>query len=129
MTQIAAEGEWGRIEWAIDLNGNMPARSYYLNLSDADKAKINALFQLFVRQGFIKNREKFKKLGDKAKGKGSELWEFKSFQNRFLGDYRPNRRFVIAYALRKKGDNLPKTDIAKAVRILEESDQRERRIP
>jgi hypothetical protein len=50
------------------------------------------------------------------------------FQNRFLGDYRPNSRFVIAYALRKKGDNLPKTDIAKPVRILAENYQRERGI-
>ena len=103
----------------------MPARSYYLDLSDDDKAKVLALFQRLADRGFIQNREKFKKLGSKAKGKGSELWEIKSFQLRFLGDYRQNRRFIIAHALRKKSDNLPKSDIAKAVRILRAHDQRE----
>jgi len=129
VTQIAAVGKWGKVEWATDQNGKMPARSYYLDLSDDDKAKVLALFQRLADHGFIQNREKFKKLGEKAKGKGSELWEFKSFQHRFLGDYRQNRRFIIAHALRKKSDNLPASDIAKAVRILQEHDQREKGIP
>ena len=129
MTQIAAEGKWGRVEWATDRNGNMPARSYYSDLPDSDKAKILTLFQLFANQGFLQNREKFKKLGSKAKGKGSELWEFKSFQHRFLGDYKQNRRFIIAHALRKKSDNLPASDIARAIRILQEHDQREEGLP
>ena len=102
MTQIAADGKGGRVEWASDQNGEMPARDYYVDLPDKDKAKIGALFQLFANQGFVQNREKFKKLGSKAKGKGSELWEFKSFQHRFLGDYRQKGRFIIAHALRKK---------------------------
>ena len=122
-------GEWGRVEWATDGNGNTPALSYYLELTDSDQAKINALLKRLADRGFIQNREKFKKLGSKAKGKGSELWEIKSFQLRFLGDYRQNRRFIIAHALRKKSDKLPKSDIAKAVRILQESDQREKGIP
>ena len=129
MTQIAAEGKWGRVEWATDRNGNMPARSYYSDLPDSDKAKILTLFQLFANQGFLQNREKFKKLGSKAKGKGSELWEFKSFQHRFLGDYRPRSRSIIAHALQKKSDNLPTSDIARAVRILQENDQREEGMP
>ena len=122
-------GEWGRVEWATDGNGNTPALSYYLELPDSDQAKINALLKLLADRGFIQNREKFKKLGSKAKGKGSELWEIMSFQLRFLGDYGQNRRFIIAHALRKKSDKLPKSDIAKAVRILQENDQREKGIP
>lgn len=129
MTLIAADGKWGRVEWASDKNGDMPARDYYLALPDKDKAKISALFQLFANRGFIQNREKFKKLGSKAKGKGSELWEFKSFQHRFLGDYRQKGRFIIAHALRKKSDNLPTSAIAKAVRILQENEQREEGTP
>lgn len=106
----------------------MPARDYYLALPGKDQAKILPLFQIFANRGLIQNGEKFKKLGSKAKGKGSELWEFKSFQHRFLCDYRQNGRFIIAiiaYALQKKRDNLPKPDIEKAVRILQENDQRE----
>ena len=128
MTQVAVKGEWGGVAWASDKNGNMPARDYYLALPDNDKAKILTLFQYLANKGFIGNREKFKKLGKKTKGKGSELWEFKSFQHRFLGDYRPNGRFIIAYALQKKSDNLPKPDIEKAIRILQENDQQEKGI-
>lgn len=126
MDQIAAQGAWGRVEWAVDAKGEMPARSYYLGLSDKDKAKLNALFQRLAEHGSISNREKFKNLGPQAKGRGSELWEFKSFQERFLGDFRPGRRFIIAHALRKKSDNLPISDIEKAVRILETHDQKEK---
>ena len=129
MTRTAAEGTWGKVEWATDGTGKMPARSYYLALSDNDTAKIVKIFQRFANQGFITNKEQFKKLGSKAKGEGSELWEFKSFQHRFLGDFRPNGRFIIAHALRKKSDNLPTSDIAKAVRILREHDQREEGSP
>ena len=103
-TQIAIgpiRGEWGQVEWATDGNGNRTALSYYPKLADRDKAKINALLKLLADLGFIDNREKFKKLGSKAKGEGSELWEFKSFQLRFLGDYRQNGRFIIAHAFRK----------------------------
>lgn len=127
LTHIAADGgEGGRVvEWATDANGDMPARSYYLDLSDDDQIKILELFRRLADRGFIPNREKFKKLGKKAKGTGAELWEIKSFQHRFLGDFRPNRRFIIAHALRKKSNTLPKPDIAKAVRILREHDQRE----
>lgn len=128
LTQIAARGEWGRVKWASDRNGNMPARSYYEALPDKDQAKILPLFRLLANKGFIQNREKFKKLGKRAKGEGSELWEFKSFQHRFLGDFRPGGHFIIAHALQKKSDNLPKPDIEKAVRILKENDQREKRM-
>jgi hypothetical protein len=105
----------------------MPARDYYLSLLEKKRAKVNALFGRFAEQGVIHNREKFRRLGHKAAGKGAQLWEFKSFQDRFLGDFRPGKRFLIAHALCKKGDNLSQSDIERAVRILEENDLRERK--
>ncbi len=66
-------------------------------------------------------------LGEKAGPKARGLWECKSFQIRFIGDFRPGGRFIIAHGLdNKKKDNLPKPDIEKAVRILEEHDSIER---
>src|SRR5437899_2001182 len=118
MEGIAARGNWGTVEWAADSRGATPARDYYLNLSEKQQAKVVALFQRLAESGKIFDRTKFKQLGSKAKGKGAGLWEFKSGQDRFLGDFRPGGRFLIAYALRKKSDNLPKPDIEKAVRIL-----------
>ncbi len=127
MERIAARGAWGTVEWALDSQGNTPARNYYLSLLEKERAKVNALFRRLAEQGVIYNREKFKRLGQKAGGKGAKLWEFKSFQDRFLGDFRPGKRFLIAHALYKQSDNLSQSDIERAVRILEENDLRERK--
>lgn len=82
-----------------------------------------ALFKRLADMGDIANREHFKSLGRAGKG----LWEFKRFQLRFLGDYRPGSRFVVALGVRKKKDEHDPVDIEKAVRILAEHDEREKR--
>jgi len=124
---IAAKGSWGTVEWAVDLRGDLPARKVYLSLSDQNKSKIAALFHYLANFGKISSREKFRQLGEKAGTRAQGLWEFKSFQIRFIGDFRPGQRFIVAHGLdNKKKDNLPKPDIEKAARILEEHDSRER---
>lgn len=79
-----------------------------------------ALFKRLAETGDIASREHFKCLGKR----GSNLWEFKRFQLRFIGDYRPGGRFLVALGLRKKRDQLDDSDIKKAARILAEHDQR-----
>jgi hypothetical protein len=74
-----------------------------------------------AKDGVIPNREKFRKLGQQGGKKYSHLWEFKSFQLRFLGDFR-GKRFLVAHATRKKSDNLSEGDKEKTVRILDEND-------
>ncbi len=123
----AAEGQWGRVEWALDAEGQCPARDFYETLEAADQAKMLALFQRLAAMGVIINREKFRQLGDKAKRDGAGLFEFKSHQLRFIGDFRPGGRFVIAHAVRKKQDDLRPVDIAVALRILRQNDEAERR--
>lgn len=83
---------------------------------------MNALFQRLADAGRIDNREKFKCLGNK----GADLWEFKSFQLRFIGDFRRGGIFVVAHAVRKKSDDLSPSDIRTALRVLQEDDQREK---
>lgn len=73
--------------------------------------------------GDIASREHFKSLGKS----GGNLWEFKRFQLRFLGDYRPGGRFVVALGLLKKTDDLKRSDIEKASRILAEHDEHGRK--
>lgn len=128
-SRIAAKGSWGTVEWAVDLRGDLPARKVYLSLSDKNKSKIAALFHYLADSGKISSREKFRQLGEKAGTKAQGLWEFKSCQIRFIGDFRPGQRFIVAHGLaNKKKDNLPEPDIKKAARILEEHDSMERGI-
>ena len=120
MRRAAARGAWGTVEWAQDSRGQESAFRFFEGLDDADKAKILALFQMLAERGSIQNREKFKSLGQKGLG----LFEFKSFQLRFIGDFRLGKRFVVAHGVRKKKDDLDPVDIQIAARILKENDQR-----
>lgn len=120
---VVATGRWGQVVWATDHRGLHPAHDYFEDLGREAKAKLIALFRKLAEQGHIDNREKFKKLGEKA-GRYRDLWELKSFQQRFIGDYRPGCLFLIADGLTKKSDDLPKPAIERAGRILAEHDAR-----
>jgi hypothetical protein len=116
--RIAAQGTWGTVEWAIDLRLRLVAKEFFLALEGGDQRKVAALFQWLATEGRVPNREKFKGLGVQGLG----LWEFKSHQIRFLGDFRPGARFVVALGLRKKQDALRPADIQNAARIMKEND-------
>jgi hypothetical protein len=121
---VAVKGQWLSVIWASDSVGNAPAREIYLSLNDKEKARVMELFRRLAETGRISNREQFKSLGKE----GGDLWEFKKFQIRFLGDFRPGKKFVVAQGIvDKKRDHLRPTDIDRARRILAEHDEREKR--
>jgi hypothetical protein len=86
--RTAASGDWGTVEWGVDQKGRLPSRDAFNALVDGDRAKLLTLFRRLASQGRIMNREQFKKLGDRAKGEASDYFEFKSYQHRFIGDFR-----------------------------------------
>ncbi len=81
---------------------------------------MQALFNRLAEHGKIVNNEKFKKLGEMQ---GQALWEFKSFQLRFLGGFAPGGRFLLAHGLRKKRDAHARRDLERAARVLRENRQ------
>jgi hypothetical protein len=113
------------VEWAVGKEGSLPARADYERLKTERKAKMAALFQRLAEVGRINNREHFRNLGERSGKSGSELWEFKRFQDRFLGDFRPGRRFLVAAYEQKKKDRLDPAVIQRAVRVLAENDRYE----
>jgi hypothetical protein len=118
---VAVRGEKLKVEWAIDSRKCMPALEYFKKLEKKDQRKMISLFKRLADHGTIVNRKQFKSLGERGGG----LWEFKDFQQRFLGDFRPGGRFVVAHGLQKQQDDLDPNDIARAKRILGEHDERE----
>ena len=96
--------------------------TFYEGISAQEKAKALVLFQRMAELGpaGLQNREKFKFLEEK---RGERLFEFKSFQLRFLGAYRPGGHFVLAHALKKKSDDLPVPALETAAQNLKEHDQ------
>ena len=119
---VAVQGPKLTVEWAIDLRGRTPALEFFKELAREDRQKVLSLFKRLADEGEISNRELFKSLGKQGLG----LWEFKRFQLRFLGDYRPGGRFLVAVGVRKKRDDLNDSDIDRARRILTEHDERVR---
>lgn len=123
----AAWGLGATVVWAVDAKGSIPARSFFNDLTDGDRAKIQALFNRLATYGEIRTRERFKKLDTRH---GVALWEFKSFQIRFIGAFVPKtrpREFVVAHGLRKKKDRHSASDLERAVRIIKEHVKRDGR--
>ena len=113
--QTAASGEWGRVVWTADESGKSPARDFFLQLDEGDRAKIQAVFNRLADYGKVNSRERFKKLGERD---GQVLWEIKSFQLRFIGTFSPKKEFVVAHGLRKKRDKHRTRDLEVAARNL-----------
>ena len=113
----AATGEWGRVVWASEATGQRPALEFFEQLSKNEAAKVQALFERLAEHGRIRNNEQFKKLGDWQE---HAIWEFKSFQLRFLGAFTPGSRFLVAHGLRKKKNKHRPADLDRAARILTE---------
>ena len=119
--RVAAKGGSGTVEWAIDARGRLPARDFFGGLDAGDQAKVLALFKRLAENWRFYNRDKFKSLGER----GGNLYEFKSFQIRFLGDFRSGYRFLVAHGVKKKRDTLSPGDVGVAQRVLLENDERE----
>ena len=94
----------------------MSARDYFLSLDVKDQAKLQATFNKLAEFGHIPTRERFKKLETRG---GRALFEFKTFQLRFIGAF-SDRIFILAHGIRKKKSNHKKSDLDRAVRILNE---------
>lgn len=73
LTAAVDPGPKFTVVWAVNASGEMPARDFFLSQSDGDRAKLLALFKRLADFGLINDREKFKKLGDKAGAQGKEL--------------------------------------------------------
>lgn len=113
-----------RIEYAFDANGRQPAQDFLDRLEPRYQQRFYRLFEVLQQHGRIKNYTEFKKLGPEA----CSLWEFKVFQARLFGDFRPGGRFIVAGGTIKKNESKNgrmKREIETACRVLAEHDRRE----
>jgi hypothetical protein len=67
--QPAASGSWGSVVWAMDAVGKTSAKTFYSELKQKDRAKIQALFNALAEVGRIPTTEHFKKLGTGVTGR------------------------------------------------------------
>jgi hypothetical protein len=110
MTIVAVRGAWGTVEFVADDDGESELWKIFGTLPEAERAALHAAMQLLAETGRIRSSDKFKKVS-------GEIWEFRRFQQRFLGFYLPGGRFVVASHEVKKKDRLSKETIARAESI------------
>lgn len=99
--------------WAMTASG-APARECLESLDPAERARILRLYQKLADSGRIHNVEHFKKL------EGTEFWQFKGHQARFLGVFEPGGRFVVLTGFVKKSRRTPRSEIDRARHVLNE---------
>jgi hypothetical protein len=110
-TVLAAPGTKLKVEFAADDDGASALRDLYLGLRKTDRAALGAAFEMLAERGRVPNAERFKKV------EGTDLWEFKKHQHRFVGFYLKGGRFIIAAYEQKKRGRLRDQTISRAEEV------------
>src|SRR5580658_1454675 len=113
--RVAYQGTAFAIAFARETSGACAGCKFFDDLTQLDKAKLMALFQIAGDHGKFYNPEKFGDLG-------GGLYEFKSFQIRMPFAYAKSERglILITHGFVKKKSKAPKEEISRAWRIYEE---------
>jgi len=119
-TVLAVEGSWGRVEFSAEDDGKSELYETFLALPHADQVPLHVSMKKLADAGRISNKQKFKKV------ENSDVFEFKEYQQRFVGFFRPGRRFIIAAHEQKKKDRLSPATIKRAESVLERMKKEEK---
>lgn len=124
--QIVRKGPASTIAYAVDANGEMPAKQFFENEqgkeapSKQEKAGLFQVFQVMVTQGRVTNPEQFKK-------ERGEIFGFKKYQAR-VAAFRVGTTWFLTHGFKKKRDKWPDTEIDRAERIRSEHLSRNRKL-
>ena len=108
-TEVAVAGQKLRVEFALPRWGS-PLNDFQA-LDDTARAALLNTMRILADKGRVSNKELFKKV------EGTDLWEVKRRQHRFLGFYLPDQRFVIGAYEKKKRNQLKGATIERAERV------------
>lgn len=95
---------------ALIVDGECLVESFLETLKESDQKKVAALFKMACGLQQIRNREKFKMLGD-------GLCEFKCHQVRVIGFMDHARRIILTHGFIKKTDDIPPAQLERASRL------------
>lgn len=116
-SNIVVRGNQRTIEYAICADGSMPAKEFVDALAEGEQRRLDTLFRRMADTGKIFNEEQFKH----EKGK---IYGFKRYQIR-IGCFQSEKRWILTHGFIKKDNRWPRSQIERAVRIMEEHLKRE----
>lgn len=111
-SKLVYQGAALRIEFYVAVSGEVPTEEWLENESEAKQQKFAALFAWMADQGKIFNERKFKHLTG-----SDQIFEFKADDGRMLCFFVLGKRLVLTHGFSKKGDKIPKGEIARAEAI------------
>jgi Gp49-like protein DUF891 len=111
-TVLMVQGSKLKIEFLAEGVGSSKLEMVLNGLPLTDRTALHAVMQRLANGERISDDRKFKKI------EGTELWEIKRFQDRFVGFYAKGGRFLVVAYEQKKKDRLsrPTLDRAEAYR-------------
>lgn len=114
---IAYEGKKFTIEWYHDASGKSQALDFAESMDESDQRKLAVLLSALGDIGQIHNKEKFRNEGDK-------IYAFKPKPHRFLSFFFAGGKVIITNAFTKKQDKLPTTEKERALKLMQDYEQR-----
>jgi len=106
---ILHDGLTFRVEWYYSDSGEMPARDYYLNLSDGEQTRLLFLVKHMADRPFGSNRlpETMYRIEDKT----NKIYVFKPNAHRFFNFTTEGRAIIITNAYRKHSNKMTRADL------------------
>ena len=90
------------------IRGAYPTEEFIKSLNTEEKANLVGLFKIWAEaRGQLRNGTKFKKLEQYL----IAILEFKDYQVRLAGFWRPDFNFNLIYGFKKKQDKWPQSDL------------------
>lgn len=117
-TEYVWKGEQRSIAYAVDANGNMPAKDFLESdePSDRQKAGFLRVFQVLAATGRVVNVEHFKR-------ESGPIWAFKSHHAR-IAAFQIGPTWYLTHGFIKKQPKWPREELKRAERIYGEHMQR-----
>lgn len=91
-------------------SGQCPAGRFLDTLNEAERTRVDVIFQWLGDQGQLHNATRFKKVGD-------DIWAIKSGQIRIFCFWGPGQHLFLTFGIRKKSRRHKPKDIARATRM------------
>ena len=93
------------------MQDSCPAEEFLAGLAKEEWAGVVRIIKRLADVGKIHNTEQFKKI------RGTDFWEFKSFQIRVFSYFDSQRQLVITHGCKKKQQKLDRAEIDRMQRI------------
>jgi hypothetical protein len=116
---IFYRGRRFQVEFYYSLEGRLPAKEYLEAAGLQLQVKLAVLVKYIAEEGRLFDITKFR-IVDQAE----RMYEFKPLEHRFFNFFSSGRRIIITNAYRKQSQKLDKKELAKAVRMKRDYEQR-----